>query len=113
MGLVGMIPSRTATLRAVTSVHWWLKAVFGFRFCLVSGLQVFHKGNAELLADVPDLYLATVHLGQDGTYPVYSMDIMYTAATLYLLKTGKPLQYGYVLIRDTALRFHKPSVLGR
>ena len=89
----------------------WLK-VFSFG-CFISGLQIFHKGNAKVLADFIYLCVTAVHFGQDSTYPIYSMDIMYTTATLYLLKTGKPLQYGYALIRDIALRLHKPSVLGR
>ncbi len=34
--------------------------------CLVSSLQVFHKSDAELLADVPDLCVATAHVGENA-----------------------------------------------
>lgn len=52
--MVEMIPSRTATLRAVTSVHWWLKAVFGFRFSPLAVLyQVFRYSTKAMQKSLP------------------------------------------------------------
>ena len=43
---------------------------FGFEIfsfgCLISGLQIFHKGDAELLAHVPDLCVAAAHIGENA-----------------------------------------------
>ena len=43
---------------------WFETFSFG---CLISRFQIFHKGDAEVLTDFPDLCVTTVHIGENRT----------------------------------------------
>ena len=81
--------------------------------CPVTGFQVLHERQAEVLVHGLELHLTASHVGNDAAKSVYRVKVTYATAFLYLLEPCEPLLQGDVRFRYAVLRFRKPLACGR